>query len=129
MLIIIFDSFRILIHFMVIVLDWIKIPKFLGCLIKHLHSLCGLEKHENNVAGDEDVAVLVFEFPHVAVLAAAKELLVFVESCVANECEPDKTDAGLHLPANKLLLLLLEHRDRQVRIEKSGYFLFRLSVR
>ena len=109
MLIIFFNSLGILIHFMIIVLDWIKVPKFFGCLVKHLHSLCRLEKHENYVAGDEHVAVLVEELPHVAVLAAAEELLVFVESCVADECQPHKTDASLHLPAHKLLLLLLEH--------------------
>jgi hypothetical protein len=69
------------------------------------------------VTGDEYVAVLVEELPHMAILAAAKKLLIFVKSCIADECQPHKTDAGLHLPAYKLLLLLLEHRDWQVRIE------------
>jgi hypothetical protein len=56
---------------MVIVLNWVKIPKFFWGLIEHLHGLCRLEKHKYDVTGNENVSVLVEELPHMTIRAAA----------------------------------------------------------
>ena len=70
------------------------------------------------MASYKRITVFVKELPHVAIRGAAEELLIGVERCISHNCQPHKADAGHELPTNKLLLLLLKHRDRQVRIEK-----------